>query len=168
MVHKIALPVLAFAGAAIAACPFSVEITGAKNHVAQVAVTNTGAEAVTVFKGNTVFSSHATKDLLVTAGMPLSLPSQHVHANAQQMGLLFHSRVSLSITERLALHPTCSRSSPQERLSRHQSTQPRVTSLVASPKQRSLPSRDSNTSLDLLLQPLRTTCCSVRVRLQAP
>lgn len=60
------LPVVALAGVAMAACPLSIEIAGASNHVAQVAVTNTGSEAVTVFKGNTVFSEHATKDLLVS------------------------------------------------------------------------------------------------------
>ena len=43
----------------------SSEIAGATDHVAQVAVTNTGSETLTVFKGNTVFSDHATKDLLV-------------------------------------------------------------------------------------------------------
>lgn len=65
MISKI-LPVAAFAGAAIAACPLAVEISGTTNHVAQVAVTNTGSETITVFKGNTVFSDHDTKDLLVS------------------------------------------------------------------------------------------------------
>lgn len=60
------LPMVALAGVAMAGCPLSVEIVGANHHVAQVAVTNTGSEAVTVFKGNTVFNEHATKDLLVT------------------------------------------------------------------------------------------------------
>ncbi|KAL2064488.1 hypothetical protein VTL71DRAFT_4982 [Oculimacula yallundae] len=86
MVQNIALPVLAFTGAAIAACPFSVEITGAENHVAQVAVTNTGAETVTVFKGNTVFSEHATKDLLVTAD-GVALPFEGVLVNYRKSGL---------------------------------------------------------------------------------
>jgi hypothetical protein len=64
------LPIIALAGAAMAACPLSVEIAGATYHVAQVAVTNTGSETLTVFKGNTVLSDHATKDLLVAnAGM---------------------------------------------------------------------------------------------------
>jgi hypothetical protein len=67
------LSVAALAGAAMAACPLSVEIAGTTDHVAQVAVTNTGSEAVTVFKGNTVFSEHATKDLLV-AKEGISLP----------------------------------------------------------------------------------------------
>lgn len=66
-----ALPVAALAGAAMAACPLSVEIAGSDQHVVQVAVTNTGSEAVTVFKGNTVFSEHSTLDLLVDdAGTP--------------------------------------------------------------------------------------------------
>ncbi|KAB8291639.1 hypothetical protein EYC80_006439 [Monilinia laxa] len=65
MVSKI-LPVAALAGAAMAACPLSVEISGTTNHVAQVAITNTGAEAITVFKGNTVLSEHATLDLLAS------------------------------------------------------------------------------------------------------
>jgi hypothetical protein len=67
------LPIVALAGAAMAACPLSVEITGATAHVAQVAVTNTGAEALTVFKGNTVLSPHATKDILVSDAGILSL-----------------------------------------------------------------------------------------------
>jgi deuterolysin len=65
MLSKI-LPIAAMVGAAMAVCPLSVEITGATAHVAHVAVTNTGAEAITVFKGNTVLSPHATKDLLVS------------------------------------------------------------------------------------------------------
>lgn len=68
MVSKI-LPVAALAGAAMAACPLSVEISGTTNHVAQVAITNTGAEPITVFKGNTVLSEHATLDLLASTGM---------------------------------------------------------------------------------------------------
>ncbi|KAF2636690.1 deuterolysin metalloprotease [Massarina eburnea CBS 473.64] len=62
-----ALPVALLAGAASAACPLSVEITDSAAHVVNVSVTNTGSEAVSVFKGNTVFSDHATKDLLVSA-----------------------------------------------------------------------------------------------------
>jgi deuterolysin len=60
------VPIVALAGVAIATCPLTVEITGATAHVAHVAVTNTGAEALTVFKGNTVLSPHATKDLLIS------------------------------------------------------------------------------------------------------
>jgi deuterolysin len=59
------LPLVALVGTAIAACPLSVEITGTTAHIAQVAVTNMGSETITVFKGNTVFSPHATKDLVV-------------------------------------------------------------------------------------------------------
>lgn len=70
MIYKI-IPVAALAGAAMAAssCPLSVQIAGTTDHVAQVAVTNTGAEAVTIFKGNTVLSGHATLDLVASAGM---------------------------------------------------------------------------------------------------
>ena len=60
------LPVALLAGAASATCPLSIKIADAQNHVVNVAVTNTGNEAVSVFKGNTVFSEHATKGLLVT------------------------------------------------------------------------------------------------------
>jgi len=68
------LPIVALAGTAIAvSCPLSVEIVGAVDHVAQVAITNTGSEPLTVFKGNTVLSDHATKDLLVTDAGKLSL-----------------------------------------------------------------------------------------------
>jgi deuterolysin len=59
------LPIVALAGVAAASCPLSVQITGTTNHVAQVSITNTGNETLTVFKGNTVLSEHATKDLLV-------------------------------------------------------------------------------------------------------
>lgn len=60
-----ALPIALLAGAASAACPLSIEITDSDSHVVNVAVTNTGSETISVFKGNTVFSDHATKDLLV-------------------------------------------------------------------------------------------------------
>lgn len=59
------LPIALLAGAASAACPLSIEITDSDSHVVNVAVTNTGSETISVFKGNTVFSDHATKDLLV-------------------------------------------------------------------------------------------------------
>lgn len=73
MISKI-LPLVALASAASAACPLAVEIAGATDHIAHVAVTNTGSDALTVFKGNTVLSDHATKDLLVAdEGMILSL-----------------------------------------------------------------------------------------------
>lgn len=63
-------PVVLLAGAASAACPLSVSIADASNHIVNVQVTNTGTETLQVFKGNTVFSAHATQDLLVSdAGM---------------------------------------------------------------------------------------------------
>ncbi|KAI0160367.1 Metalloprotease [Xylariaceae sp. FL1272] len=68
------LPVAMAAGVAMAACPLSVEITGATGHVADVAVTNTGSEPVTVFRGNTVLMDHATKDLLVADPSGKALP----------------------------------------------------------------------------------------------
>ncbi|APA15238.1 hypothetical protein SS1G_08858 [Sclerotinia sclerotiorum 1980 UF-70] len=87
MVSKI-LPVAALAGAAMAAssCPLSVQIAGTTNHVAQVAITNTGAEAVTVFKGNTVLSEHATLDLVAsTADKDLEFKGTYV--NYKRAGL---------------------------------------------------------------------------------
>ena len=59
------LPIVLLAGAASAACPLSVSIAHAENHVVNVQVTNTGSETIQVFKCHTVFSSHETKDLLV-------------------------------------------------------------------------------------------------------
>jgi deuterolysin len=59
------LPIAAFAGLVAASCPLSVEISGTAAHVANVSITNTADEAITVFKGNTVLSEHATKDLVV-------------------------------------------------------------------------------------------------------
>lgn len=64
MLSKV-LPVAALAGAAMAACPLSVEIAGSTDHTLHVSVTNTGDEAVTVFKGNTVLSEHNTMDIMV-------------------------------------------------------------------------------------------------------
>jgi deuterolysin len=61
-----ALPVVLLAGAASAACPLSVKISDTDKHIVNVAVTNTASETVVVFRGNTVFSDHATKDLLVS------------------------------------------------------------------------------------------------------
>jgi hypothetical protein len=80
MVSKI-LPIVALAGAAIAACPLSVEIFDTTHHIAQVAVKNTGAEPVTVFKGNTVLSDHATKDLLVANTGTLTFSPEIVQSN---------------------------------------------------------------------------------------
>lgn len=69
MISKI-VSAAALASVAIAGCPLSVEIVGVTNHIATVSVTNTGSDTVTVFKGNTVLSNHATKNLVVTdAGM---------------------------------------------------------------------------------------------------
>lgn len=59
------LPVLALASSVMAACPLSVAIVDTVDHVASIAVTNTGSEAVTVFKGNTVLSDHNTQDVFV-------------------------------------------------------------------------------------------------------
>ena len=66
MISK-ALPIAVLTGATAvsAACPLSIEITDTTNHIVNVAVTNTGSDTITVFKGNTVLSEHATKDLLV-------------------------------------------------------------------------------------------------------
>ncbi len=63
---KNTLPIVLLASAASAACPLSVSIADVANHIIDVQVTNTGSETLQVFKGNTVFSDHATKDLLVT------------------------------------------------------------------------------------------------------
>ncbi|CAG8958007.1 hypothetical protein HYFRA_00000350 [Hymenoscyphus fraxineus] len=81
------LPIVALAGAAMAACPLSVEITGTTDHVATVAVTNTGSEAVTVFKGNTVLSEHNTMDLLVADAAGAALPFEGVYVNYKKSDL---------------------------------------------------------------------------------
>lgn len=62
------LALAALAGSAIAtqACPLSVSIVDTVDHVATVAVTNSGSEAITVFKGNTVLSDHDTLDVVAT------------------------------------------------------------------------------------------------------
>ncbi|TGO19524.1 hypothetical protein BPAE_0341g00060 [Botrytis paeoniae] len=87
MISKI-LPVAALAGAAMAAtsCPLSVEIAGTADHVAQVAITNTGAETLTLFKGNTVLSEHATLDVIAaTADKDLEFKGTYV--NYKRTGL---------------------------------------------------------------------------------
>ncbi|KAF5871316.1 putative metalloproteinase protein [Botrytis fragariae] len=87
MISKI-LPVAALAGAAMAAtsCPLSVEIAGTADHVAQVAITNTGAETLTLFKGNTVLSEHATLDVVAsTADKDLEFKGTYV--NYKRTGL---------------------------------------------------------------------------------
>ncbi|KAJ8119316.1 hypothetical protein ONZ43_g3709 [Nemania bipapillata] len=81
------LPVAALAGAAMAACPLSVEITGATGHIAQVAVTNTADEAITVFKGNTVLLDHATKDLLVADAAGNDLPFEGSFVKYRRAGI---------------------------------------------------------------------------------
>lgn len=60
------LALVALAGSAMAACPLSVSIVDTVDHVATVAVTNTGEEAITVFKGNTVLSDHDTLDVVAS------------------------------------------------------------------------------------------------------
>lgn len=60
------LALAALAGSAIATCPLSVSIVDTVDHVATVAVTNSGSEAITVFKGNTVLSDHDTLDVVAT------------------------------------------------------------------------------------------------------
>ncbi|TEA17094.1 Neutral protease 2-like protein [Colletotrichum sidae] len=86
MVAK-SLPVALLVGAASATCPLSVDITNSDSHVVNVAVTNTGNETVSVFKGNTVFSNHATKDLLVTDAEGKALPFEGVFVNYKRTGL---------------------------------------------------------------------------------
>lgn len=75
------LPVVLLAGAASAACPLSVSIADAGSHVVNVQVTNTGSETLQVFKGNTVFSTHVTKDLLVADAGMRTLNSIHLFRN---------------------------------------------------------------------------------------
>jgi lipoprotein-anchoring transpeptidase ErfK/SrfK len=81
------LPVAALAGAAMAACPLTVQITGATGHVAQVAVTNTATEPITVFRGNTVLSEHATKDLLVADASGKDLPFEGSYVKYRRAGI---------------------------------------------------------------------------------
>lgn len=81
------LPVAALAGVAMAACPFTVQITGATGHVAQVAVTNTASEPITVFKGNTVLNEHATKDILVADASGKNLPFEGVFVKYRRTGI---------------------------------------------------------------------------------
>lgn len=56
---------MAFAGAAMAACPISVAITGATDHTVDTTVTNTGSETITIFTGNTVLAPENTLDVVV-------------------------------------------------------------------------------------------------------
>lgn len=80
MLSKV-LPVAALAGAAMAACPLSVEIAGSTDHTLHVSVTNTGDEAVTVFKGNTVLSDHNTMDIMVADEEGNDLPFEGLFVN---------------------------------------------------------------------------------------
>ncbi|KAL5312964.1 hypothetical protein ACEPPN_019390 [Leptodophora sp. 'Broadleaf-Isolate-01'] len=82
------LPIMALAGTALAACPISVEVSSAEDHIAQVAVTNTGNETLTVFKGNTVFTDHATRDLLVSDESGNALPFEGIYVNYKRTGLV--------------------------------------------------------------------------------
>lgn len=75
------LPVMLLAGAASAACPLSIAIAETGNHVVNVQVTNTGSETLQVFKGNTVFSAHGTKDLLVADAGVYTLSDFHISRN---------------------------------------------------------------------------------------
>ncbi|KAI8941491.1 hypothetical protein NX059_002708 [Plenodomus lindquistii] len=81
------LPVVLLAGVASAACPLSVSIADAGNHVVNVQVTNTGNDTLQVFKGNTVFKAHATKDLLVADAAGKALPFDGVYVNYKKTGL---------------------------------------------------------------------------------
>ncbi|GAW21688.1 hypothetical protein ANO14919_112120 [Xylariales sp. No.14919] len=87
MISQNILPVAALAGAAMAACPLSIQITGATNHVAQVALTNTADEAITVFKGNTVLLGHATKDLQVADASGKTLPFEGSYVKYRRTGI---------------------------------------------------------------------------------
>lgn len=82
-----ALPIALLAGAASAACPLSIEISDSDSHVVNVSVTNTGSETISVFKGNTVFSDHATKDLLVADADGNALPFEGMYVNYKRNGL---------------------------------------------------------------------------------
>ncbi|TAQ88770.1 hypothetical protein B7494_g2936 [Chlorociboria aeruginascens] len=81
------LAITALVSTVMAACPLSVAITGTNDHVAQVAVTNTGSETITVFKGNTVLSDHATKDLLVAGADGTALPFEGIFVNYKRTNL---------------------------------------------------------------------------------
>jgi len=88
------LPIVALAGTALAACPLSVEIAGTDSHIAQVAVTNTGSETITFFKGNTVLSPHATKDLIVADTDGKALPFEGIYVHYKRAGIasdMFHT-----------------------------------------------------------------------------
>lgn len=60
------LALVALAGSAMAACPLSVSIVDTADHIATVAITNSGEDTITLFKGNTVLSDHDTLDVVAT------------------------------------------------------------------------------------------------------
>ena len=68
MYTKLALVGAAVFGAqsAWADCPLGVEISNVNGHNVDVTITNAGDAALSVFKGNTVLSPHANKDVKVT------------------------------------------------------------------------------------------------------
>lgn len=150
-----ALPLALLAGAASAACPLSVEIASSDNHVVNVAVTNTGEKTLSIFKGNTVFSDHATKDLLVTdAGVQSNsldtgraTYSEH-WLTRQQRATHFRSKASMSTTSEPAWLLLRSSRSRLAKLSPSQSTQPRATSSAASRRPRSQPFRVSASQME--------------------
>ncbi|KAI1434410.1 Deuterolysin metalloprotease family-domain-containing protein [Xylaria sp. CBS 124048] len=86
MVPKI-VSAAALAGAAMATCPLSVQITSTAGHVAQVGVTNTAEDAVTVFKGNTVLLDHPTMDLQVSDVLGRALPFKGAFVQYKQTGI---------------------------------------------------------------------------------
>ncbi|KAJ4412440.1 hypothetical protein N0V82_008795 [Gnomoniopsis sp. IMI 355080] len=81
------LAVLTLVSSAMAACPLSVAIVDAVDHTASITVTNTGSEAVTVFKGNTVLSDHDTQDVFVAAADGTDLEFMGAIVNYKKTGL---------------------------------------------------------------------------------
>ncbi|KAL5444663.1 hypothetical protein PMIN06_008335 [Paraphaeosphaeria minitans] len=105
-----ALPVALLAGAASAACPLAVSIAHADNHVVNVLVTNTGSETLQVFKGNTVFSDHATKDLLVADAAGKALPFEGVYVNYKKTGLTSDSFQKIAAGETVTVSVNAAKS----------------------------------------------------------
>lgn len=60
------LSLVALVGTAMAACPLSVSIVDTVDHTATVAITNSGEDTITLFRGNTVLSDHDTLDVVAT------------------------------------------------------------------------------------------------------
>ncbi|KAF2437487.1 deuterolysin metalloprotease [Karstenula rhodostoma CBS 690.94] len=104
------LPVALLAGAASAACPLSVSIADADHHVVNVQVTNTGSETLQVFKGNTVFSAHATKDLLVADAAGNALPFDGVYVNYKRTGLTSNSFQKIAAGETITVSVNAAKS----------------------------------------------------------